>query len=138
MPSPSPSQSLDTERYKALTGKWRVVEEPPQDPYFDKSKRITWEYEASVKGNTLTLTGRILFIDHVNDPPVKGEKLLNATLETSLNGLNADGEYRFTKMDGEPVGHLAKIQLRDSLMTFEAEVTDKAGGKIHRLKGRKL
>ncbi len=136
VPSASPTSNPDNDRYKALTGKWRVIEEPSQDPYFEKVKKITWDYEATVKSNVLTLTGKILFINGVNDKPKNGEELISATYETTLTGLSGEGKYRFTKMDGSPLINNAKIQLDDDLEKFEVKI--KVDGRTYRLSGSKL
>jgi hypothetical protein len=136
-PSPAPSLIPDNDRYKALTGKWRVIEEPSQDPYFADVERIGWDYDAAVKDNVLTLKGKILFIDDVNDKPKKGEKQTTAKYETTLTGLSGEGKYRITKMDGSIVtNNNAKIQLEDGLENFEVKID--VNGRTYRLTGSKL
>ncbi len=131
-PSPSPSLNLDK-----LTGKWKVIEEPSQDPHFDQVKTVTWDYDAAVKGNVLTLTGKILYVNDVNDKPDDKEKRITATYETTLTGLSGEGKYRLMKMDGEPVmNNKARIRLEDDLEKFEIKM--EVDGKTYRLEGRKL
>ncbi len=137
VPSPQPSANPEHDRYKMLAGKWRVVEAPPQDTYFEKAKTVTWEYDAVVKGNLLTLKGQILYVHNLNDRPVDGEKDIRATFETTLTGLGGEGDYSFTPMEGEEVTSAATIRLKDSLTEFEGEVKND-DGKTYKLKGRKL
>lgn len=138
--SPSPLPSLDpgVDRYKALAGKWRVVEEPPLDPYFGEVERVTWDYDAEVTGNVLKLTGTILFIADVDDKPNKDEQRIRAIFETTLTGLSGEGNYEFTRIKSNPVDNRATIRLKDNLREFEGEVKNDADGKTYKLKGRKL
>lgn len=136
--SPSPSPTPDNDRYKALIGKWRVTEEPPLDPYFAEVDRVTWDYDAEVTGNELTLTGRILFISNVDDKPNKDEQRIRATLRTTLTGLSGEGSYEFTRIEGDPVDNGAMIRLKDNLREFGVEVKNEADAMSQRLKGRKL
>jgi hypothetical protein len=134
----SPSPTPNNDRYKALAGKWRVVEVPPLDEYFDAVDRgLTWEYDAAVDGNVLTLKGKILFVENSSDKPNKDEQRIHATLETTLTGLSGEGDYDYTPINGPPRINSAKIRLNDNLKGFEGEIKNEANGKIHKLKGRK-
>lgn len=136
--APSPSLTPDDDRYKTLIGKWRVTEEPPLDPYFGEVDRVTWDYDAVVTGNELTLTGRILFISNVDDKPNKDEQRIRATLKTTLTGLSGEGRYEFTRIKSDPVDNIATIKLKDNLREFDAEVKNEVDAMTHKLKGRKL
>jgi hypothetical protein len=137
-PSPAPTVTQDLDRYKALAGRWKVVEEPPQDPYFRDEPRITWTYDAAVQGSTLTLTGKILFINNPSDPPVKDEKNYKAGLIATLAGMTGDGAYEYTGKSGFQISNDATLRMKDNLKEFDVEIRDDSDGKIYRLKGRKL
>ncbi len=137
-PSPASTVNPDLDRYKALAGRWKVVEEPPQDPYFRDEPRVTWTYDAAVQGSTLTLTGKILFINNPSDPPVKDEKNYKAGLTATLTGMNGDGTYEYSGKSGLQITNDATLRLKDNLREFDAEIRDDSDGRTYRLKGRKL
>jgi hypothetical protein len=119
--------------YKALAGKWSVAECPSQ--YFDKVECVTWEYDAAVSGNKLTLTGRVIALDEDKNIPPEAERL-KATYTTTLNDTVGVGEYKLKRPDGSTVTTDATIQLKEDLSAFIGKFDE--GGEPISLIGRKL
>lgn len=135
-PAASPSTTSDNDRYKSLTGKWEIIEEPSQIYDIREVKSVTWRYEASVSGDQLTLNGKIYAVDK-NRILAADDRRYEVNIVTSLKGLSGDGQYAQTNPDGGTYGSDVNIQLKDDLKEFEGEVkTDE--GKTYKLKGRKL
>ena len=133
-PPASPSANAETDRYTALTGKWEIIEEPSQD--FDNVKNVTWNYDATVWGNVLTLTGRISAIDGDKNLS-KDEEKIRSTLVVTLIGLSGIGEYKSKKADGSTVIIPATVQLEEDLTKLEGRIQIK-GQQAYMLDGRKL
>ena len=125
--------NAESERYKSLAGKWEVIERPSKE--FEGEKRVTWSYEATVSGNVLTLTGKILAIG-VDKNLTEEEERIGATFVTTLIGSGGLGEYKVKRYDGTTVLNDVTIRLADDLKQFEGKID--AAGKIHTLTGRKL
>lgn len=130
---PPASNNTENERYKSLAGKWEVIETPSLD--FDNVKRVTKRYEATVSGNVLTLTGKILAVG-VDKNLSEEEESISSTFVTTLVGSGGIGEYRVKGMDGTTVVYEATIRLADDLKQFQGKVD--TGGVTYKLTGRKL
>lgn len=94
VPTASPPPISENDRYKLLTGKWEVTEEPGQEP--PGSKKVTWLYDGTVSGNVLTLTGKISAIDD-NKNLSTDQEGIRSTYITTLMGLAGTGEFRIKK-----------------------------------------
>lgn len=129
----TPNAVSDAERYKTLVGKWEVVEEPSQD--FSNVKSVTWQYDATVSANELTLSGKISAIEKDKNLNSR-ERRISARYVTTLSGLSGKGLYRLKGSDGATWINDATIRLNDGLTEFDGEVD--VEGKIYRLKGRKM
>jgi hypothetical protein len=129
--STAPPANPEHERFKSLAGKWEVIESPSQ--YFDKVDKVTWQYDATVSGNVLTLTGKIVAID--GDKNVsEDDGRMRATYVTTLIGSSGIGEYKLKKTDGSTVINEATIRLDENLKEFtgkfeEGEWTIKLSGR---------
>lgn len=121
------------ERYKGLAGNWEVIETPSLD--FDDVKKVTKRYEATVAGNVLTLTGKILAVGVDKNLSVE-EEGITSTLVTTLAGTGGLGEYRVKGMEGTAVVYEATIRLADDLKQFQGKIDYE--GKIYKFTGRKL
>lgn len=119
--------------YKALVGKWSVAECPSQ--YFDQVECVTWEYDAAVSGNRLTLTVRVIALDEDKNIPAEAERL-KATYITTLNDTVGVGEYKLKQPDGSTVTTDVTIQLKEDLSAFIGKF--QAGGESISLMGRKF
>ncbi len=127
------SNNAESERYKSLAGNWEVIETPALD--FDDVKRVTKRYEATVSGNVLTLSGKILAVG-VDKNLSEEEEAISSTIVTTLIGSSGLGEYRVKRMDGATVIYDATIKLTDDLRQFQGKVD--AEGETYKLTGRKL
>ena len=131
-PAPTPNDP-ESERFKSLAGKWEVIETPSLD--FDDVKRVTKRYEATVSGNVLTLTGKILAVG-VDKNLSEEEEGITSTLITTLVGSGGIGEYKVKAMDGTTLVYEATIRLADDLKQFQGKVD--TGGVTYKFTGRKL
>lgn len=127
------SNNAESERYKALAGKWEIIETPSRD--FEDVPKVTWRYEATVSGNVLTLTGKILAVG-VDKNLSEEEESISSTFVTTLIGSGGIGEYRVKRMDGTTVVNDATIRLTDDLKQFQGKID--AEGETYKLTGRKL
>ncbi len=128
--APSPSNA-DNDRYKPLTGKWRVIEQ--QAEKFGGAE-ITWDFDATVSGNVLTLKGRILAIDgdkNLDDD----EENVRSTYVTTLMGPAGVGEFKKTER-GVTTSYPATIRLDDDPTKFHGTI-DVKGQQACSLEGRK-
>ena len=130
--SPAPANPAH-DRYKSLAGKWEVVETPALD--FNDTEEVTKTYEATVAGNVLTLTGKILAVegDKNLDEDQEG---LTSTVVATLAGSGGLGEYRVKWIDGTGGFHEVTIRLADDLKQFQGKVD--FGGTTYKFVGRKL
>lgn len=132
VPATSPTLNAESERYKSLTGRWEVIEE--QLPKFG-GKKITWEYNAAVAGNVLTLSGKILAIDG-NKNLKEGMDSVRSTYVTTLMGSAGVGEFKRTE-NGVTMSYPATIRLDDEPTKFHGTI-DIKGQQACSLTGRKL
>jgi hypothetical protein len=123
----------ENERYKNLAGNWEVIETPSLD--FDDVKKVTKRYEATVSGNVLTLTGKIVAIG-VDKNLTQEEESLNSTLVATLAGTGGIGEYRVKLMNGTTVAYEATIRLTDDLKQLQGKIDYE--GTNYKFTGRKL
>jgi len=132
--TPTPAAvNPENERYKNLAGNWEVIETPSLD--FDDVKKVTKRYEASVSGNVLTLTGKILAIG-VDKNLSQEEESLTSTVVTTLAGSGGIGEYRVKLMSGTTLVYEATIRLADDLKQFQGKIDFE--GTTYKFSGRKL
>lgn len=130
----APSLNEENDRSKKLTGKWEVIEEPSLD--FDNVEKVTWQYDAVVSGNVLTLTGKISAID--GDKNLSNdEEGYRSTYVTTLIGLSGVGEYRIKTGQGITTSYPATIRFDDNPTKFQGSV-DIKGGQASSLSGKKL
>jgi hypothetical protein len=127
-PSPTPA---DNDRYKALTGKWRVIEQQAEN--FGGAE-ITWDFDATVSGNVLTLKGRILAIDGDKNLDADEENI-RSTYLTTLMGPAGVGEFKKTER-GVTTSYPATIRLDDDPTKFHGTI-DVKGRQACSLEGRK-
>ncbi len=131
-PAASPSPNADNDRYKALAGKWEVIEEPSLE--FDNVQKVTWQYDATVSENVLTLTGKISAIDgdkNLDD----NEESIRSTYKTTLMGSAGVGEFKKTE-HGVTMSYPATIRLDDDLTKLHGTI-DIKGQQTCSLTGRK-
>lgn len=121
------------ERYKNLAGNWEVIESPSLD--FDNIKKVNKRYEASVSGNVLTLTGKIVAIDGDKNLEDEEEGLIS-TFVTTLAGSGGIGEYRVKETNGTTTVYEATIRLADDLKSFQGKMDYQ--GRTYKFSGRKL
>ena len=89
------ANSGETERYRQLVGKWEVIQTISQD----SGTRITWNYDASVSGNVLTLNGKMLAIGADKNLSAEEERM-SSTFVITLHGPTGLGEHRAKGPDG--------------------------------------
>ena len=134
VPAASPAPNAESDRYKTLTGKWVVTEEPSLD--FDDVKKVTWQYDAVVSGNVLTLMGKISAIDgdkNLSDD----EEGVRSTYVTTLIGLSGVGEYKVKKTEeGTTTSYPATIRFDDNLTKIIGSVEIKGQQPVS-LSGKK-
>ena len=130
--SPTPNNP-ENERYKNLIGNWEVIETPSLD--FDNVRRVTKRYEATVSGNVLTLTGKIVAIG-VDKNLSQEEESLSSTLVATLVGTGGIGDYRVKLMNGTTVLYEATIRLTDDLKQLHGKIDYE--GTNYKFTGRKL
>ncbi|MEP6788727.1 MAG: hypothetical protein ABJB40_09875 [Acidobacteriota bacterium] len=134
VPAAAAAPNAESDRYKSLTGKWVVTEEPSLD--FDEVKKVTWQYDAVVSGNVLTLTGKISAIDGDKNLS-ENEEDIRATYVTTLIGLSGVGEYKVKKTEeGTTTSYPATIRFDDNLSKIIGSVEIKGQQPVS-LSGKK-
>lgn len=133
MASPSPSVDAVSESYKALAGRWEVVEQPSKD--FVGADEVTWQFDATLASNVLTLKGKILSIDGDKNLTAD-ESEIRATYVVTLMGSTGMGEFKQTK-DGVSMTYPATIRLDEEPAKFHGTI-DIKGQQACSLAGRKL
>ena len=128
-----PPINPEYERYKDLVGKWDVVETPSLD--FDGVKKVTKVYEATIGGNVLTLTGRIVAVDDDKNLDEE-EESLTSTVVATLAGSGGIGEYRVKWTNGTTTIYEATIRFADDLKQFQGKIDSE--GTTYKFVGRKL
>lgn len=130
-PPASPSPNAENDHYKALIGKWEVIEE--RSPEFGGAK-ITWLYDAAVSGNVLTLTGKMRAFNGKDLSPE--QKGIRSTYVTTMMGSTGVGEFQKTEK-GVTMSYPATIRFEDDQSTLHGTI-DIKGQQACSLMGRKL
>lgn len=132
----SPRPNVPTERYAELKGKWLIREQVL--PNFG-GEEITWNYEGTVLGNQLTMTGRKIAVVEAGSNPKRelqpDEKATISIYTLTLQGLEAGG----TSDEKDPQGHIystLKIQFSENLQSLSGNL-ETGGRQVSTLYGSK-
>ena len=129
-PSSTPSPNIESDKYKPIAGKWEVIEEQPEDVGGTKT---TWQYDAAVAGNKLTLKGKIIAVNGNSPPPDK--QGVSASCELTLADSMGTGKLRQKDPRGTIIESPASIVLDESLESFNGTLI--VSGHKCTLTGRK-
>lgn len=115
-PGASPSNA-DNDRYKSLVGRWEVT---AKGSCFEGLKEATWDLDATVSGNVLTLQGKI---DALNGNPNLDEntKKIRAAFVITMNGLGGIGDLKET-LGGLSQSYDVSLRLDDDQRSFRGTV----------------
>jgi hypothetical protein len=130
-PASSPGHNAVDDRYKSLAGKWEVIEEQSQE--FGGAK-ITWQFNATVSANELTLSGKMHSFNGKDLSPE--QKRIRSTYVTTLMGSTGMGEFKKTEK-GVTMSYPATIRFEDDQSTLHGTI-DIKGQQACSLTGRKL
>jgi len=135
-PSPSPTPSLvdagkaqdeiPMERYQELGGKWVVWEKVDEA---DGGYEIVWNYDASVMGNQLTMSGKKVAVNEKTGPrkPRTDEEATSSVYTLNLKGLEALGQATEKDRYGTTPAKL-QVTFAKNLKTFSGRLSTSETG----------